>query len=462
MMALTSLGDHAKKGTTEHNDQAYRDVPNRTSFWDDSPKIFEDTVLINGPSAIRNDRYYSPKLAMEPTVALARTVEFPAARASFWQRYVLPPNGDWSAPTWHISPVIDMAAYHFSWIWVLVPMILASGFLGAPDQIGISLYILALVIGVNLAHRHFGLPYAYFDDEVFRTHRLQLIWFPLVCIALLAATPVLLNQKIAGPIGAGTLNAIVFFAVLWNIWHVYMQKFGILRLYMAKDPAPTERKTVAWVDKYFLLCWFPLYLSYLAPKYKNLILDRGQVVAEYTSVIIRFMEKHEAGLVAPSALVAVGGVGLWLWHEWRAHQFQNRARLSAGGGTLLILTALFWTNPVTAYIAFGFSHALEYMTFVWAFQRRRYRRPQSQHCLMARLLRCPTTWYTAFIVVFIAAGILQVLWGRTILTTTKPIMFLGLAGRSWVLYYAVYQSLVHFYMDGFLWKMRRPEVRGNI
>jgi hypothetical protein len=231
---------------------------------------------------------------------------------------------------------------------------------------------------------------------------------------------------------------------------------------MAKDPAPIERRTAAWVDKYFLFCWFPLYFSYLAPAYKNLILERGQEVAPYTSVIIGVMEKYEVWLVAPGALIAAGGVVVWLWCEWRAHQFQNRARLSAGAGTLLVSTALFWTNPVTAYIAFGFSHSIEYMTFVWAFQRRRYRRAQSQHCLMQRLLRYPTTWYTTFIVVFVAAGILQVLWGRTILTTTRPIEFFGIAGRKWVLYYAVYQSLVHFHMDGFLWKMRRPEVRENI
>src|SRR5208282_1593047 len=124
----------------------------------------------------------------------------------------------------------------------------------------------------------------------------------------------------------------------------------------------------------------------------------GKIVAGYTSIIIRFMEKHQSALVTPSILVAVGGVGLWLGYEWRARHFQNRARLSAGGGTLLISTALFWTNPVTAYIAFGFSHAVEYMAFVWAFQRRRYRRPQLEHCLMVLLLRYPTIWYTLFIV----------------------------------------------------------------
>ena len=32
-------------------------------------------------------------------------------------------------------------------------------------------------------------------------------------------------------------------------------------------------------------------------------------------------------------------------------------------------------DPVRAFLAFSFSHAVEYMVFVWAFQRRRYAAP---------------------------------------------------------------------------------------
>jgi hypothetical protein len=387
---------------------------------------------------------------------------FDPPRRSFQARYILPPDPNSSDPTWHVSPLVDMAAYHFSWVWVLVPMTLASAVFGVPQEGGFNLYLYALIIGLNLAHRHYGLPYAYLDHEVFQTHRRQLTRFPLVCIALLAATPVLLHPELAGAVGAGTVNGIVFFAAAWNLWHVYMQKFGILRLYSAKDPAPIERKTPAWADKCLLFCWFPLYLSYLGPAYKTLIFDKGESVAQYTRVIVQFMEKYQPWLVAPSMLVAAAGVSLWLWSEWRAHKFQNRARLSAAAGTTLISTALFWANPLTAYIAFGFSHAVEYMTFVWAFQKRRYRRRFTKPNLVQRLLRYPKTWYGLFTLTFVSAGILQVLWGRTILTTTKPIVLLGITGRGWVMYYAVYESMVHFYMDGFLWKMRRPEVRENV
>ena len=81
---------------------------------------------------------------------------------------------------------------------------------------------------------------------------------------------------------------------------------------------------------------------------------------------------------------------------------------------------------------------------------------------MQRLLQHPKTWYALLISTFATIGILQVLGGRTILTDAKPIDFFGITLRGWILYYAVYQSLVHFYLDGFLWKMRKPEVRANI
>jgi len=39
---------------------------------------------------------------------------------------------------------------------------------------------------------------------------------------------------------------------------------------------------------------------------------------------------------------------------------------------------------------------------------------------------------------------------------------LGIFGVVWAFYWSVYQSLVHFYYDGFLWKMRMPWVQANI
>ena len=384
--------------------------------------------------------------------ALAQTVAV-TSEAGLWERFVRPCRPEHSNPRWHVSPAIDLAAYHFSWLWVLVPMLLCTR--NTP-----IFYIYALVMGVNLAHRHYGLPYAYFDRTVFRNFERQLTVFPQVCILLLAATPLLLSPH-AGSIGAAVVGALVFFSLLWNFWHVYMQKFGILRLYQAKDTSP-KQQTPGWIDKYFILCWIPLYLAYLVPKYQYLILANGSDVARPLSVLIASMEKYERWLIAPAAAIAAGGVALWVWSEWRAHRLQNRPRLCAATGTLALSTAMFWANPVEVYIAFGFSHAVEYMVFVWAFQRRRYWRPKGAPSLMERLLAYPRSWYLCLTLTFVVIGTVQILWGEVIMQGAPPMVFFGLTGSLWLFYYAVYESLVHFYMDGFLWKMRRADVRENI
>jgi hypothetical protein len=388
-------------------------------------------------------------------MATAAQQQFFSPDAGWWDRYIAPAPPRQSSYAWHVSPVVDVAAYHFSWAWILVPMLFA-----APDTF--YLFIYALMMGANFAHRHFGLPYAYLDRDVRQTYWQQLTWFPLACIVMLAATPLLLSGADAGPIGSPAVGTIVVLALLWNLWHTYMQKFGILRLYSAKDPISAELKTPAWIDKYFLFCWFPRYFSYVGPANKDLILANTDHLSRVASVTIAYLEQYEYWLVGPSAIIAAGGVGLWLWWEWRGHRFRNRARLSAAAGTLLISTAPLWANPIKVVIAFAFSHAVEYMVFVWAFQRRRYYQPQPVPSVMQRLLAYPKSWYIALIVIFAGAGTIEALWGSKLIPGPRPLAFLGMTGASWFFYYAVYESMVHFHLDGFLWKMRRPEVRENI
>ncbi len=39
---------------------------------------------------------------------------------------------------------------------------------------------------------------------------------------------------------------------------------------------------------------------------------------------------------------------------------------------------------------------------------------------------------------------------------------LGYRTAKWLSYWGIYQSMVHFYFDGFLWKMRLSSVRANL
>ena len=53
-------------------------------------------------------------------------------------------------------------------------------------------------------------------------------------------------------------------------------------------------------------------------------------------------------------------------------------------------------------------------------------------------------------------------FGKYIFTDHDRPEFLDFRVTTWFFYWTVYQSMVHFYFDGFLWKMRLPATRANI
>ena len=116
--------------------------------------------------------------------------------------------------------------------------------------------MLLLVVGLTFAHRHFTLPYVYLDREIFDAHPRRFTWFPLVMFAGFLVSPVLWESS-----ARWLVAGVVMIAGAWNVWHVYMQKFGVLRMYAAKSGSSIE--SPRWVDRLLLFCWVPLYLVWL-------------------------------------------------------------------------------------------------------------------------------------------------------------------------------------------------------
>ena len=54
------------------------------------------------------------------------------------------------------------------------------------------------------------------------------------------------------------------------------------------------------------------------------------------------------------------------------------------------------------------------------------------------------------------------LYGRYFFTEATSFRIAGVTTRKWIFFWGVYQSMVHFYFDGFLWKMRLPIYRKSI
>ncbi|NJK33217.1 MAG: hypothetical protein HC927_12875, partial [Deltaproteobacteria bacterium] len=288
----------------------------------------------------------------------------------------------------------------------------------------------------------------------------------LLGFALLAGPWIEARQVEGGLPIIHLLAAVGAFAALWNFWHVYMQKFGILRMYAAKA-APARTKLArpelpGWLDRLFVLCWLPLYFAWLGPMYREIAVDYFDDASAVLPGFIDLLERAMPVTLPIAITIVVLAHLLWLRGEWRAHRLRNVPRLTMAAGTSTLALCFFAFDPVKVYLAFAFGHALEYCVFVWAFQRRRYQAPLAHRPALGRLLAHPLAFYLAMILLFGIALLLGKYWGRHIVPDADRPELLGYRVAYWLGFWGVYQSMVHFYFDGFLWKMRLPSVRANL
>ena len=426
---------------------------------------------------------------------------------------VRPP--DQPVDKWHVSAPVDLMAYAFSWAWVLLPM----AFLGDSYRNDyIAIYV--LVLAITDVHRHYAFPYIYLDSEVFSHFRTRYLLFPAAMLVLWLASPLLVSRQMelsvaeiglaAGgtigliyvlgkdtydtqvsqraylvglgcaltgwvlgkammllmgdqspTVGARTaVNGMFVFSAVWNVYHVYNQKYGILRLYNAKSSSETG--IPGWVDRTLIWAWLPLYFAFLVPRYGNYILRQFPSGRRTLRPVFEWVEQASSALLWPSVVLVALSLAAFFYYEWRHHRFRNAPRLWMGLGTTLLASSFLWVHPVKAYLAYAFSHAVEYIVFVWAFQRRHYKDPLPHRPLLARILTHPMLAHGAFILSLGSAFVYFKYVGRWIFKDIDQPQMFGFTTASIVAYYTVYQSLIHFYFDGFLWKMRRPSVRASI
>jgi hypothetical protein len=361
-----------------------------------------------------------------------------------------------AAGTWHVSPPVDVSAYAFSWLFFLVPALVFT-------KADTGFFVFLIVAGVlTEAHRHLSLPYVFGDKEVLRVYPLRFVALPVALLLLFMCAPFLAAAEwtVAGVRPGVVLNTIATFGFLWNIWHVFAQKYGILRMYDAK--AGDGKRVDGAVDRWLVFAWVPLYFTWVGPTQAAMFrkqLSRGGALLEGAlSVFTAAMP-----VAVPLAVVAlVAAHVVWLVHEHRAHRLRNRPRLVMAAGTTLLGSTFVAFDYRLAFGAFAFSHAVEYIVFLAAYMKKKYANPLPHDPWLGRVLKRPKLAYAVF---FIGLGLLftwAARWGGSIAPDAARPMFLGHRLATWLFWWMLFQSLLHFYWDGFLWKMRRPEVRAHL
>ncbi|MCB9882598.1 MAG: hypothetical protein H6834_12480 [Planctomycetes bacterium] len=329
---------------------------------------------------------------------------------------------------WILGPARDLVFVILTPLLVLPVLLGVRGLL--PDQ---RIYEAVMAFGA-LGHHLPGMMRAYGDRELFARFRTRFIMAP-IALAILCAW-----SSVEG------LHAMAVVALGWGLWHGWMQVHGFARIYDAKAGS-LERRT-AYLDLAFVSTWFVALVIFSPYRLAQLadVLSRCGVPSPTANAIstLRWIAVGSVTLVS----VAFAGHAFARWRTGRPQSVLKHVFLVTTIAAFAYATC-FVENLILGIAVFEILHDVQYLAIVWAFNRTRVAKGVRTG-LVTRLMFGGTAFGVAVYLALIASyGALGPL-SKTIESESFRNAVLGLLVAS---------QLLHFYYDGFIWKMREGTTR---
>jgi tetratricopeptide (TPR) repeat protein len=328
---------------------------------------------------------------------------------------------------WILDPWRDLLLIVGAPFIILPALWLAQGRF-RPEQI----YLFVASFGA-VGHHLPGMMRAYGDRFLFERFKYRFVLTPL----LVGGTCLLFAVR--------ELNAMVLVAYLWGVWHGLMQTYGFLRIYDAK--VGSVSRLTARLDSAMCLTWFGAAVLLSPSRMAKILTDYYQSGGIIVSPA--FVGALTNAWLIATALVTAAFLGHLLYNRARGN-VQNPAKL-----VLMATSIAFWwyTNVVVSNMLVGIAlfeifHDVQYLTIVWIFNLNRVDRNPSVGRFTRFLFR--RSWGLAGLYVGLVAayGSLNLVPpGLSSQTLSRSLT--GLLTAS---------ALLHFYYDGFIWKVRERSV----
>ena len=315
---------------------------------------------------------------------------------------------------------------------LLVPMFaLAQARWSAQD-----IYVFVAAFGA-MGHHLPGMIRAYGDRALFERFRWRFILAPVFLLAVCVA------------FYWWDLKGIILVLFFWGVWHGMMQTYGFCRIYDAKlgSFAPLTRR----LD--FALCgiWFATAVILSAPRMADTL------EAFYASGGPNIQPWVLHGVQNTVWWAAVGVSILFLLNfgwMWRHGKRPNPVKVA-----LLVTSIGFWwycnmgvANILAGIALFEVFHDVQYLSLVWIYNRNRVEKDSSIGGFMRFIFRRSGSLIGLYIGLVFAYGSLSYFNSRLEIETIKRILT-GVVAAS---------SLLHFYYDGFIWKVRERSTRESL
>jgi len=288
-----------------------------------------------------------------------------------------------------------------------------------------------------MGHHLPGMIRAYGDRALFARFKTRFVVAPIALLLVCVWASVY------------NIQAIQLVALAWGIWHGLMQTYGFCRIYDAKASAKAAAR--ARMDLALCFSWF-LAAVLLSPMRFRSALDLfyesgGPVIPPALVVNARYL------ILFALAIVTV----LFLWRQgkdWREAGILSPIKL-----TLLASSIAFWwycnngvQNILVGIALFEVFHDVQYLAIVWIYNRARVERDESIHGFMRFVFRRSGSLIGVYVGLVLAYGSIALTTSGVSIEAIKHLL-IGIVTAS---------ALLHFYYDGFIWKVRETQTRAML
>lgn len=368
---------------------------------------------------------------------------------------------------WIVDPVSDVffiiGAPIFAFVWALLTLRTFG-----PEMVW-SIFII-----FNVGHHFPTFIRIYGDKDLFHRFRWSLILGPLVpfTVGLLLSYYTLKNGY---PLQ--TLFLMMMVLTLWDPWHFLMQHYGFMRIYDRHNAAP--KRLAAWMDYSISLTWFAFIMLATGEwlfegLLHTLLTSSGVPILLWINPDVYHAMLNVA--LGAAVLASVVYLGYLVWC-FRHGYFVSPAKLS-----LLVVTfgMMYITYVPTSYLrtnypdwqfstgfaTLGMVHVTQYLAIVWKFNRGLAKRGEER------------SRSGIFSYVFskggllIAVGYVAICLVYGSLVSSEPLLKAqATAEQSFnpisimtclIVCVGFTSTIMHYYYDGFIWKLRHKENSENL
>lgn len=288
-----------------------------------------------------------------------------------------------------------------------------------------------------MGHHLPGMIRAYGDRALFERFRLRFIFAPLfllvVCVAFFW----------------WDLKGILLIVFFWGVWHGLMQTYGFCRIYDAK--AGTFDGLTRRLDFAMCVIWFATAVA-LSPYRLSDTLDTFYMAGgPFVPPSVIYYGQQFMLLAATTVTV------LFLFHfgrMWIIGKGASPVKLA-----LLVTSIAFWwyCNNLVANILVGIAlfevfHDVQYLSLVWIYNRNRVEKDSNIGGFMRFIFRRSGSLIGLYVGLVFAYGSLSFFNAHLGTDAVKRILT-GVVTAS---------TLLHFYYDGFIWKVRERSTRQSL